>query len=431
MLSSSTSQSLGISAEELVGLPASRAKKTSPLLGGMIILIFGLVPLYLFSSGRPQIVDVLILILLGITLFFRHEKDYYLSNQIIPLVPFVIWGVLINSGYYLFYPSEYGLLLKNAEIIYTFVLLYGFTFLFKRIINAGSINVIYLGLILAIILCLTIKGNYEEGVRSALSFNNPNQLGYFSVILVCYAVLLIQYNIKHGGKLRYHIGDVIIILGGHIFALLSLSRGAILAIFLLDAWVITKIKNKAIIITVSLLAIISIALSIFVDPTFIERKLEGRAGRSFDVSEAQMETGGRILQNLSTLSGVQYIIGMSASLAIREKGAFGGVKGMGEVHNIFGDIFRCYGFIGLALFAYWILKVIWASRILMGGLWVWAAILMYNMSHNGVRFRSFWLLTALMIAMVELANREEKQNQEVRGTPAAAANLITSVPPER
>lgn len=420
--SSTTPYSPGLSALELADLPPSRAQKLNPLLKYLVILIIGLVPVYLFPSGYPQVVDVPIMILLGISFLVGHEKDHYLSKQIIPLVPFLVWSILVNSGYYLFYPSEYVLLLKNAELIYTFALLYGFTFIFSRVVNSGNMKVIYIGLILSIILCAIIKGIYEEGVRSALSFNNPNQLGYFSVILVCYALLIIQYNTNHIDKLLYHIGDVIIIFCGHIFALLSLSRGAILAIVILDIWIITKIRNKAIIITISLLVIISVVLSIFVDPAFIERKLESRSGRSYGVSEAKKETESRIIHNLRTLSGAQYLVGMGGSLATHEKGALGRVKGIGEVHNIFGDIFRCYGLIGLALFAYWILKLIWASRILTGGLWVWAAIMMYNMSHNGLRFRSFWLLIALMIAMMGVAHREQKRTQEVRGTPAAPLN---------
>ena len=193
------------------------------------------------------------------------------------------------------------------------------------------------------------------------------------------------------------------------FRIIALSRGAIIAIVILDIWLFKNIREKKIFITMALgLAIVGVILFIL-KPTFIEQKLEGRPGKKLDYESASEEAQGRVFSQIKILHGVQFIVGRGAGAIRRETGMTGQrlERGIGEVHNLFGDIFRSYGLIGLALSLNYFIRLIWSSRILPGGLWVWAAIMSYNMSHNGMRFGTFWVLMALMICMVSKLQKRE------------------------
>ncbi|MBM4273390.1 MAG: hypothetical protein FJ134_02870 [Deltaproteobacteria bacterium] len=396
--------------------PPSRSASGQLFLGLMLIIVFALVPIYIFPSGRPQLADVFILILMLYGLAGNHGKEPFLMDKVFSLFPFIAWAVLINFAYFLMDPGDMPVIWKIAELSYSFLLLYSFTLIFKRVIRT-SLAYIYLGIVLSIFLAFLIKGSYEETVRFALSFNNPNQLGYFSLLLLGFGVLLIQFQKTRKENIFYLIGDIIIIIGGHLFALLASSRGAIMGIVIMDIWLATHIRNKKVLFNVIFVAIVAVSVNIFLAPDFIEKRLYARPGKTYDMPEAADETQKRILHQFSIMSGVQYIIGRGGGSYSRDMDAFNMVKGIGEVHNIFGDIFRCYGLIGLTMFSYWIFKIIWTTRVLSGTIWIWTAVLLYNMSHNGVRFRAFWLLIALMLAMVAAIRDEQKDEA---GRPSAS-----------
>jgi hypothetical protein len=417
-------------------LPLSYSAESSPVkslvrkqffsLKLLIILTFGLAPLYLFSSGKPQLVDVPILILMGIMLFMKFDTDKFINKSKTTLLLYVIWAVLINFVYFTQYSQDYSFLFVNGELVYTFLIFSFFSKLFRKIISENLLF-LYAGLILSILLCFLIKGNYEEGiVRSALSFNNPNQLGYFTVILISFVVILMQYKRECNlDSLTYSIADIILIIVAHIFSLLAVSRGAIFSILILDIWLIINIKDKVRFFSVGILLLMCVVV-IFLHPNLLENKLEGR-GRKMDLDATKQEIKGRIWHQMSVMHSFQYIIGRGAGAIQRDRDQIGRLKGgIGEVHNIFGQIFRSYGLIGLALFLNWLLRLIWSSRILPGSLWVWTALIVYNMSHNGVRFRMFWFLMALIIFIISDLQRQKIKREEEEKLPSAIRRGFTS-----
>lgn len=256
------------------------------------------------------------------------------------------------------------------------------------------------------------KGHGEEGIRSALSFNNPNQLGYFAIYLVGTSLLLMVYkDTKNISNKLYYILDAVIIVIAHILALLAWSRGAILGIICLDIWLALK-KSRKIFYLLIPGVIIATALLIW-RPTLIQERLQHSASKPITPEVAQQELEARLFHQLSIMKGIEYLVGRGGrSITFREK-----ARGILDVHNLFGEIFRSYGLIGLSFFSFWLGQTIWQSRIVPGALWIWAGLLIYNMSHYGLRFRSFWILTALIGALFCILLQENSSR------PAGSANL--------
>ncbi|MDI6852072.1 MAG: hypothetical protein QME75_00510 [Deltaproteobacteria bacterium] len=252
-----------------------------------------------------------------------------------------------------------------------------------------------------------VKGYSEEVFRSALSFNNPNQLGYYALFLACLAGLLMHWKEKEGGgKVIYFWCDFLIFSLAHLLMLLSLSRGALAAILLIDLWILPRLTKK---ITIFFLPLLTLSLiSAAWQPEIIQEKLAGRPGKSMEAGEVTQDLSQRVIHQLSIMEGFHYLIGRGGvSLTWKDK-----ADNIGEVHNIFGEVFRCYGLIGLGLFCVWLILMVWRSRVVPGGLYIWAALILYNMSHYGLRFRSFWILLALLNAMIYLESRRNNKNME-------------------
>ncbi|MFW6127443.1 MAG: O-antigen ligase family protein, partial [Thermodesulfobacteriota bacterium] len=388
------------------------------LLGGVLILGLGLLPVYIFPSGGLQLVDGPLVVLFLAHFFRRSGAPPALRQNILPLLPFVIWATLVNLVYFFLYPADFALPVTTAHILYTCLIFWTFSFLFHDFLEADKLGVLYAGLFLSLLLILTVKGYSEEGVRSELSFNNPNQLGYYGLILAGLAGLLLQAKEKLGaGRVIYFWGDVLLLFAAHILMLLSLSRGALLGLFFIDVWVFPKLTRRILImfLPLLLLGVISLAWQ----PAIIQERLQGRPGKTINKEEITEQVQGRILHQLSVMEGIHYLVGRGGrSITPQEK-----AKGIHETHNMFGEIFRFYGIIGLGLFCYWFGGFVWRSRKAPGALFIWAALLTYNMSHYGLRFRPFWVLLALLNVLLILETRSSKEQTPAgpQRSPAPAA----------
>jgi len=395
---------------------AASGDRAGWFLGGMLFLALGLLPVYIFSSGGPQLVDGPLLILMAAHFLRRSGAPPALRQNITPLLPFLIWAVLVNSVYFIIYPWDFGLPITTAQILYTFLIFLVFSSLLWDFLEADRMGVLYAGMLLSFLLIFTVKGHSEEGIRSELSFNNPNQLGYYALLLACLAALFFQVKKKFTEKKVLHLwGDGVVLFMAHVLMLLSLSRGALLGLFFVDVWLFPKLTRRLLVMFLPLLLLVVIVLAW--QPEVLQERLAGRPGKSLDQEEITQEVHSRILRRLYIMEGIHYLVGRG--------GRSGALQGIGEVHNIFGDIFRSYGIIGLGLFGYWLGGFIWRSRQVPGALFIWAALLTYNMSHYGLRFRAFWVVLAFLNVMLilETRNREEQATEEPRPGQARAAPL--------
>jgi hypothetical protein len=376
------------------------------------ILSLGLLPVYIFRSGGIQPVDICLVIVIIAALSIKKESKYDTSELISNahyLVPYVIWATIVNIGY-LMIDADYlfGYIFAIIFVIYNFIIFYSFIRIFAKLLDDKNFMIIYSGLLLSILLAFLVKGAYEEGSRNALSFNNPNQLGYFAIIIMSYAIILINIKSKMGVETtRYQMADIALILCANFFAVLSASRGAIAGIAILDVWLLfnlINVKNAKMLISTGMATLIAIAYILFINPTFVQEQLEARPGRSITDINPEIVAKDQVQRNLTQLEslfgGLQLFVGEGGSgrSVMPSQGTFFGHQRRGiEVHNTFGSVLKIYGIIGLILFLIWAVKIFNATFNLKAILFVWAALMGYNMTHNGIRFRALWILLSFLV----------------------------------
>ncbi len=161
------------------------------ILGIFIVVFYSLLPLYLFPNSGLQLVDAITLLLFIVAFFNKNKLPKVIKKQVYAYIPFLVWVIIIIGIYYLAHPQNLNSLKPLLYMAYNFIILYSFTKLFYGMIDKSNYGQFFinLGLIASIFTCFLVKGAYEEAVRNALSFNNPNQMVSCFMILIGYTIL--------------------------------------------------------------------------------------------------------------------------------------------------------------------------------------------------------------------------------------------------
>ena len=230
--------------------------------------------------------------------------------------------------------------------------------------------------------------------------------------------MLMQYRIDNNVKNKlYTLFDIILILFSHFFTLIAFSRAGVVCILLLDICLLMNLKNIKIVFPILLFVSLCVAAALILNPGFIERRLAVRDHAQFTPDGMVHQDGviDRVVMPLKYLHGLKFLYGIGPAGADREqlsKGALSKHRRTIEVHNMFGDVLRSYGLIGLLLFGYWYLRLFWNSRRIKYGFWVMAVIFAFNNAHQGIRFRFFWIFMAFLIVLINLKNEKDTLNQQ-------------------
>lgn len=411
-------------------IPAGGVGAPPLAMAGLFVASFALLPVYLFPSGGYQIADLPLALIILSALLFRTEENTF-SRYLLWVAPFVAWAFLVNSVQYLRY-SDIWPAKATAMLVYGPLLSFSFVKVFKAVLRKGSLLLVYLGVFASILACLLAKSGEETG-RVALSFNDPNQLGYFGAVLQ--SLILIVRGFRRSSGIRslwYDPADALVILFAHVFLALSFSRSAMGAFLFLDLCLFKNMVKdpKGSLGMWGLLFLAPIYFAA-IDSDFLQRRLEARP-HHFESEAFFNDLQERIVNPLRSMKELQLVTGTGAGLGdqgeeeqagtVREDTeevpkflvdlleAYGPVawslEPSIEAHNLFADLFRAYGLIGLALFVPWLFKLIWDSRRVPDALWVWMGLMTYNMGNNGIRFRSLWILIGLMVAVEGLRTKE-------------------------
>jgi hypothetical protein len=356
----------------------------------LFIATLGLIPAYIYPSGGFQIVDVPLAFIILYVRFYEHNVKYY--KPIEYYIPFALWATMISFSYFLIYKKS-SFIIAVLPILYAPLILFTFINIFTSMLERKEIYYIYLGLFSSILVTLFIKGAPDEYNRAILSFNDPNQLGYFAVILLGYIILLHKYKTLYKLNNRlFIISDIVLLVFVHYFMILSMSRTAMVIVFLMDIYLLIQFKNEIGLSPTVSLAIIFLVL-FFIKPDYIKSRFHTRPAEDFTRKEIVKDTKFRIFHPLDQLEGIQFLIGKGQG------------QGM-ESHNFLIEIFRGYGFVGAVLFLYWLFNAISMSRGLNDSLFVWASLFLFNMGIYGLRWRGLWILLGLLFALVLVARQK-------------------------
>ncbi|MGN6112258.1 MAG: O-antigen ligase family protein, partial [Luteimonas sp.] len=235
------------------------------------------------------------------------------------------------------------------------------------------------------------------GDRAIGTFNNPNQLGYFSVCLFSIASLLRLVNRITSRRF------VILVAIALLLAVASLSKAAMVSLGCAAAFsAFVLVRNRRLLVigwAIALFLVVAAwymySAGAFDGFAFIDR-LKNIGSQSDD------SLAGRGYIPWFQEGPVIFLFGTSFDGALQR------IQGHHEVHSTLASFFIEYGMLGGMLFLSFVL--IWIKRIFVAFGWVGLVlvcmpVMMFGLTHNGSRFTVFWVLISISFAITEPLNR--------------------------
>lgn len=365
----------------------------------LLYLGISLFPIYIFGSGTIQISHFLLL-LFSIIVFTKMtiQFDKYFFTFLI----FLVYSFLVNTFYVYYDLNTYNYIehfvgiedkpnikyLKQLLFLtYNFVLTIS---LLSFLNHQKKFKPVLYGLITAVllILFLYLYKFYQGGIpfRFTGYFNNPNQLGYYSIC--SFSLIYLFYRNSYINFSLMIFITIIIIL----FSVSTLSKASYVSLIICAFFAIkpSNYRYSKIIEFIIILSLIFLFLLLFQEIS--EMNMFKRTLNMFNESDSSLSHRGYNV--FFEGNSLQTIFGM-------------GVKNVYkfhtyEIHSTLGMIFTSFGFIGflvfLSLMIFWILDIK-ESYGFRGVICVCGPSLLYGLTHNGVRFTMFWIMFAVTISL--------------------------------
>jgi hypothetical protein len=375
----------------LRSLPMSDARRDTALLpfAGLAVYMITSV-FYVFPSGNPQPADFLLVASIGGTLLLAWNRIPVDPALYLSVGLFIGWIVLVNATWFMIV-GDFTFVKKTVFYLYNIGV-----FLF--VVVAGYHDwrrlkkVIWWSCLVALLLQVGFLELLPRSTwRASGSFNNPNQLGYWALLTIsCVAVT------KEGDRLGP--GDLIALAAGFYVVMLSLSKAASIAAMVLLVGVGLTCGTRRV-AGFALAAVLLVALS-----------WEIAAGGLLD-RFGTLEPVSSLTQRLQSIGGQR-----DDSLAARgywrlfefpQYLAFGAGEGaydrltddLGrakEFHSSIGNLVMSYGVVGLGVFGV-LLAVVFLRAPVRSSLYM-LPIMLYGVTHMGLRFSLFWVFLGLVYA---------------------------------
>ncbi len=375
---------------------------------GFVIFI----PFYVFASGLPQPGDFLMLLLLPLALYgwnFRLPGVFARPYRILLL--FTLWVVLVQYSWATIL-GNWGFHGKDTFLLFPIYYLFNALVMLVSLILYQRYGDAFLRLTawcLLISIGLQVVGSFftfYNKFRDAVFFNNPNQLGYYSVLASCMLALL-QRKLKLGLLLT-----AIGLLGCLYLALLSASRAAAggSAVVL----VVTLVSNPKIVLA----AVPLIAALLLTGP--VARALEATEHRvtvdQFPEYSFLEERGwGRIYDN------PEYILlgaGEGGTSRFRDS-----IIGTHEIHSSAGMLIFSYGLVGTGIFVWFVARVLRGAGL--GAAMMLAPIVAFTVAHHGLRDSMLWMVLGIFLTL----KYQRDPLPAAAGRPARSARSARPEPP--
>jgi len=367
-----------------------------------LTLFFGIMtfPVYLLPSGSVQITHILLLmfsLLVLVKIGFPRDKYFYI------FLSFLIYCFLTNI-FYSFYDyfvvrdSTFEHYIDLIFLTYNFLLTASLISYFK---NQKRHNFIVYAIVCAILIILFhlcyqfLFGKFS--FRYPALFNNPNQLGYFSVC--CFSLIYIFYRNSY---ISYF--NTISLLVLLIFlSIMTLSKAAYISLFLCFLFALKPINFK---FSKIIWLIVMLALLFFIILFFLEISETNFYRRMINLpneNDSSLEVRGYFVYLKADI--LQSIFGMGPKnvYAINRV----------EIHSTFAMILTSYGFIGFSIFA--LLILLWIFDIkksygIYGVICVCGPTLLYGLTHNGIRFSIFYIFFVASLFITNQIKKEKYSN---------------------
>jgi len=382
-----------------------------PLVGLGAYLVAGI--FYLFPSGTPQPADYLLLLTIVLTILFAWRRPPTDPRLYIAAGLFIAWITLVNATWFFLLP-DYVFLTKTSFYLFNMLI-----FLFVIAVGNHDFErlrtVIWWACVLTLIFQLAYVElvYWGEGRRATGTFNNPNQLAYWTLLMMaCLAV------VKERTPL--HVLDVLALGAGLYMTVLTQSRATSVAaaILVLMVVLVCRLDRRTGVLAAALLAAgLVFALVRGVPDVDVEdtAPITGLVER-FEAAQDKEDTVWK--RGYDRLFAHPHHLVLGAG-----EGAFARFAGEDDVarelHSSLGNLVLSYGVVGLLLFCallYFVMAAApWPSVAYFG------PVMFYGMTHMGLRFSLFWVFLALVYTQARHYARGRRRRRRASRLPAFAS----------
>jgi hypothetical protein len=350
-----------------------------------------LFPLYIGASGSMQISHAALLMAFLVSLsLFKGLKIKDFRAPIFTLLAFLFCVTLRQNIYY----AEYQIddMRTLMPIMYLSFNLAIYVMVINYLNNGGSISTVKKSLILSLIIALvgiylygfSLTMNEDRIERSVGTFNNPNQLGYYSVCVLSMLLLLSVFR-KLSNPFLYLLVAATVLL-----SVVSLSKAAMIAVLM--SIVIYHMGNyKAVV--VALLLLLSAFLAMDLDSLENYQAFNRLISIGSDNDDNLISRGYGVLFNLDH----RIIYGWGEGYTLAGHPGFTPEHGL-EVHSTLGSVLIGYGLIGFSVISIFLFRLFYRLISKVGFVYsssIFVGPFLYGLTHNGIRFTIFWVFLAM------------------------------------
>ncbi|MCA1012705.1 hypothetical protein [Halobacillus halophilus] len=371
----------------------------------LLFVYFMLSPFYLFSSGLPQLSDFT-LVSMFVFLIFSRPLLIYQSYKLMMFtgVCFAGYTIFVNS-FWSFWLSDYSILYSSAFYVFNIMTVFVFLLLYEKL-GDYLFKIVYLSISISTVLQFFLSFFFTSGqYRESLFYNNPNQLGYAS--LASLGIILITSHVMNRGRLWFLLSVIscLVLIAASLSKAATISGG-----LMLITWIILS-RRWSVKVNALLVAMV-IGFIFFTMPELTQEIADVELISNLD---DRMNDIGKANDDNPANRGYDRIINDSEYLVFGAgEGAYtrfdSKLSGY-EIHSTFGNLFFCYGLIGLLLFLFIIAQSI--SRKSLAHSSPLFFVLLYGIAHNGIRNTIFWVLISLIyLSYYSIENAKEAARNE-------------------
>jgi hypothetical protein len=349
-------------------------------------------PFYFWDSGLPQIADIIMLLLM-VMLLIKKKFRLYFNVETKALLQtglfFVIYVLFINLVWMWILGTSAGFAISSLFYIYNFIIVLCAISLYCDY-KSKIIEITYKAVLISVLLQILIyfvEGGFT-GSRMTGGFNNPNQFGYYSLLIVSFLMFINR---------RLKIPTRWLLLGvtsSIILAIASLSKAAIFSIFgLICLLLFSQSQNKGYKIKVILIIAFTVCASTYLyNYTSLIKE-----NKMFQSLQMRIQNTG--LSNDDNIEGRGYL----RIINYPQYWILGSGEGkshsrfndnLGEFHSTLGNIQVSYGIIGFILFLRFMYLALKNDSY--RNIDIVFMLMVYGFTHNGIRNSFFWILLALI-----------------------------------
>jgi hypothetical protein len=349
------------------------------------------IPIYIFPSGGVQLSDLFFFI--SLFLFLINGKRSLLfselkySSKLKYLRIFIFWTFIVNLIVFIDW-MQTNTLLSSVYYVYNYLIMI-LTLAFFRLSGNSFLTKIYYSFFISIILVFLVAIlNFDYlfadkyYFRRAVSFNNPNQLGYWA--LMSMTVLFILKKILSLNKVKYF--NVIFALGILMtlyLSIISLSKASTISVIILI--ILNSVNNFKIMLFLSFVTIASFSYIQLEEDNFISR-IDKRISDVGKANDDNLE--GRNYDRLWKYP--EYLFLGAGEGTIEQR-----FEKDNEIHSTIGTIIFSYGFFGTLSFLLFLFSCIRENKY--SFLFFLIPLLLYSITHMGLRTKTFWIILILVI----------------------------------